>query len=80
MCYVKSPGAWLEGGKGLSVWDALSHVPGHIANGDTGDVACDHYHRYRDDVRLMEEASAFCVCGVVGWWVGCGPVGGLRDD
>lgn len=46
-------GAWLEGGKGLSIWDAFTHLPGKIKNGDTGDVACDHYHRFRDDVRLM---------------------------
>lgn len=46
-------GAWLEGGKGLSIWDAFTHLPGKIKNGDTGDVSCDHYHRFRDDVRLM---------------------------
>jgi beta-galactosidase len=46
-------GAWLEGGKGPSIWDVFSHMPGKTANGDTGDVACDHYHRFRDDVALM---------------------------
>ncbi|MFP4283076.1 MAG: GH1 family beta-glucosidase [Opitutales bacterium] len=46
-------GAWLEGGKGLSIWDAFTHTPGKILGGDTGDVACDHYHRFREDVRLM---------------------------
>lgn len=48
-------GAWLEGGKGLSIWDAFSHTPGKILNGHTGDVACDHYHRFKDDVALMAE-------------------------
>jgi len=46
-------GAWAEDGKGESIWDRFAHTPGRIQNGDTGDVACDHYHRYRDDVELM---------------------------
>lgn len=46
-------GAWLEGGKGLSIWDAYSHTPGKIQNGDTGDVTCDHYHRWKEDVAGM---------------------------
>jgi len=46
-------GAWQEGGKGLSIWDAFAHTPGKIADGSTGDVACDHYHRYREDAALM---------------------------
>jgi beta-galactosidase len=46
-------GAWLQGGKGLSIWDAFAHTPGKTANGDTGDVACDHFHRFREDVALM---------------------------
>lgn len=48
-------GAWNEDGKGLSIWDVFCHTPGKILNGDTGDVACDHYHRFRDDVKLMRE-------------------------
>ena len=48
-------GAWNEDGKGESIWDRFSHTPGKTANGDTGDVACDHYHRYRDDVALMRQ-------------------------
>jgi len=48
-------GAWDEDGKGESIWDRFSHTPGKIDNGDTGDVACDHYHRWRDDVTLMKE-------------------------
>ncbi|NLF32633.1 MAG: beta-glucosidase [Planctomycetes bacterium] len=41
-------------GKGLSVWDVFTHTPGKIWYGQTGDVACDHYHRYREDVALMQ--------------------------
>jgi len=47
-------GAWNEDGRGESVWDTLSHTPGIIQNGDTGDVAIDHYHRYQEDVAIMK--------------------------
>jgi beta-glucosidase len=40
-------------GRGPSVWDTFTHAPGNIRGGDTGDVACDSYHRYREDVALM---------------------------
>jgi beta-glucosidase len=40
-------------GRGPSVWDTFSHTPGVVHGGDTGDVACDTYHRYREDVELM---------------------------
>ena len=48
-------GAWNEDGKGESIWDHFSHRPYTILNGDTGDVACDHYHRMPQDVALMKE-------------------------
>ncbi|POX46701.1 beta-glucosidase [Streptomyces sp. Ru71] len=48
-------GAAYEDGRGPSIWDTYSHTPGLVANGDTGDVACDHYHRYREDVALLRE-------------------------
>lgn len=48
-------GAAGEDGKGESIWDRFSHTPGKIANGDTGDIACDHYHRYKQDVKAMAE-------------------------
>jgi beta-glucosidase len=48
-------GAWNEDGKGPSIWDAFVREPGRIANGETGDVACDHYHRWREDVGLIAE-------------------------
>jgi beta-glucosidase len=47
-------GAWDEDGKGESIWDRFSHTPGNVENGDTGDVACDHYHRWREDIALMQ--------------------------
>jgi beta-glucosidase len=40
-------------GRGQSVWDTFSHTPGKVRGGDTGDIACDSYHRYREDVALM---------------------------
>jgi beta-glucosidase len=46
-------GAWDEDGKGESIWDRFSHTQGKVTNGDTGDMACDHYHRYQDDIGLM---------------------------
>lgn len=46
-------GATSEGGRGPSIWDTFSHEPGRITDGSTGDVACDHYHRYRADVDLL---------------------------
>ena len=48
-------GAWLEGGKGLSIWDAFCHSPGKVFNQHTGDMACDHYHRFREDVAMMKD-------------------------
>ena len=47
-------GAAFEDGKGPSVWDRFSHEPGKVLEGHTGDVACDHYHRFKEDVRLMK--------------------------
>ncbi len=48
-------GAWDEDGKGENIWDRFSHTPGNVENGDTGDVACDHYHRWKEDIGLMKE-------------------------
>lgn len=47
-------GAAREDGRGLSTWDVFSAAPGKIAGNHTGEVACDHYHRYREDVALMK--------------------------
>ncbi|HLF60945.1 MAG TPA: GH1 family beta-glucosidase [Acidimicrobiia bacterium] len=46
-------GAVAEDGRGPSIWDTFSHTPGRTANGDNGDIAVDHYHRYVGDVALM---------------------------
>lgn len=46
-------GAVAEDGRSESVWDRFCRIPGRVTNGDTGDVACDHYRRWREDIRLM---------------------------
>ncbi|MEN9419086.1 MAG: hypothetical protein RI988_2706 [Pseudomonadota bacterium] len=48
-------GSPLADGAGPSIWHRFTHTPGRIANGDTGDLACDHYRRWREDVQLMRE-------------------------
>ncbi|XP_066277899.1 cytosolic beta-glucosidase-like [Branchiostoma lanceolatum] len=47
-------GAWNTSGKGESIWDRFSHTPGKVDRGDTGDVACDSYNKYREDVQVMK--------------------------
>ncbi|SEG12556.1 beta-glucosidase [Actinacidiphila yanglinensis] len=47
-------GAVDEDGRAPSIWDTFSHTPGKVAGGDTGDVACDHYHRWQEDLGLMK--------------------------
>jgi beta-glucosidase len=51
-------GGAAEDGRTPSIWDTFSHTRGKVFGGDTGDVAADHYHRYRDDVALMAELGA----------------------
>jgi beta-glucosidase len=60
-------GAWNEDGKGASIWDTYAHTPGRIEHGDTGDVANDHYHRYREDVALMQSMGAQSYRFSVSW-------------
>ncbi|ETK31763.1 GH1 family beta-glucosidase [Microbispora sp. ATCC PTA-5024] len=50
-------GAVREDGRGPSIWDTFSHEPGRVRDGHTGDVACDHYHRWAEDVALMAGAG-----------------------
>ncbi|MGA7957565.1 MAG: GH1 family beta-glucosidase [Xanthobacteraceae bacterium] len=51
-------GAWNEDGKGESIWDRFAHTDGKIRNGDTGDIALDHYHRFKDDVQQIKALGA----------------------
>ncbi|MDQ3889441.1 MAG: family 1 glycosylhydrolase, partial [Actinomycetota bacterium] len=60
-------GAWDADGKGRSIWDEFCRVPGAIANGDTGDVACDHYRRFREDVALMGDLGLGAYRFSVSW-------------
>jgi len=71
-------GAVAEDGRGPSVWDTFSHEPGRIADGSTGDVACDHYHRLTEDVALMADLGLTGYRFSVSWSrvqpAGSGPV------
>jgi beta-glucosidase len=71
-------GAVTEDGRGTSVWDTFSHTPGTIRDGDTGDVACDSYHRYGEDVALLAGLGAQAYRFSVAWPrvlpTGSGPV------
>ncbi|HET7617900.1 MAG TPA: GH1 family beta-glucosidase [Vicinamibacterales bacterium] len=60
-------GAWNEDGKGPSIWDTYAHTHGKIKNGDTGDVANDHYHRYKEDVKLMKDIGANAYRFSISW-------------
>src|SRR5688500_9394926 len=48
-------GSPMDDGAGPSIWHRFSHTPGRVAGGETGDRACDHYRRWRDDIRLMKD-------------------------
>ncbi|WP_026485582.1 GH1 family beta-glucosidase [Caldanaerobius polysaccharolyticus] len=48
-------GAANEDGRGESIWDRFSHIPGNVWNNQNGDVACDHYHRYKEDVQILKD-------------------------
>ena len=60
-------GAAFEDGRGPSIWDVHSRTQGRTANGDTGDVACDHYHRYGEDIALMKELGVGAYRFSVSW-------------
>jgi beta-glucosidase len=60
-------GAAREDGRGLSIWDSFCRQPGSIANGDTGDIACDHYHRFLDDIALMRDLGVGAYRFSVAW-------------
>jgi beta-glucosidase len=50
-------GAWKEDGKGESIWDRFSHTTGLVKGGDTGDTACDSYHRYKEDIAIAKKLN-----------------------
>jgi len=60
-------GAAAEGGRGPSIWDTFAHTPGCTLRGDTGDVACDHYHRWQSDVELIGEIGLGAYRFSVSW-------------
>ncbi|MFI6767362.1 GH1 family beta-glucosidase [Streptomyces sp. NPDC050355] len=60
-------GAVAEGGRGPSIWDTFSHAPGRTHNGDTGDRACDHYHRWREDIGLMRQLGVGAYRFSIAW-------------
>ncbi|MEO5704757.1 MAG: GH1 family beta-glucosidase [Candidatus Limnocylindrales bacterium] len=60
-------GAAAEDGRGSSIWDTFARVPGAIADGQNGDVACDHYHRFLDDIALMAGLGARAYRFSVSW-------------
>lgn len=60
-------GAVAEDGRGPSIWDTFAHTPGRVRGGDTGDVACDHYHRFREDVRMMADLGIRAYRFSVAW-------------
>lgn len=60
-------GAWKEDGKGESIWDTFSHQPYRILNGDTGDIACNHYHHMPQDINLMENLGLMSYRFSISW-------------
>ncbi|MEV0666391.1 GH1 family beta-glucosidase [Actinomadura luteofluorescens] len=60
-------GAVTEDGRGPSIWDSFCAEPGRVKNGDTGDVACDHYHRWPEDVALMADLGVNAYRFSVAW-------------
>jgi beta-glucosidase len=60
-------GAWNEDGKGPSIWDWFSHLPGKTARGENGDTACDHYHRWKEDLNLLRELGVGAYRFSVSW-------------
>jgi beta-glucosidase len=60
-------GAYQEDGKGESIWDRFTRWQAHVLNNDNGEVACDHYHRYKDDVALIKSLEIPCYGFTVAW-------------
>ncbi|THE13609.1 beta-glucosidase [Bacillus timonensis] len=60
-------GAAFKDGRGLSIWDTFSHTPGKVKNGDNGDIACDSYHLYHEDIELLDRLGANVYRFSVSW-------------
>ncbi|MFF2535930.1 GH1 family beta-glucosidase [Streptomyces cyaneofuscatus] len=60
-------GAVTEDGRSPSIWDTFSHTPGKVDNGDTGDIACDHYHRVPEDIGLIKQVGADAYRFSIAW-------------
>ena len=60
-------GAWQEDGRGVSIWDTFSHTPGKIANDENGDIAADHYHRWKQDLALLSDMGMQAYRFSVAW-------------
>jgi beta-glucosidase len=60
-------GAYDEDGRGLSIWDTFSRTPGKVRNGDNGDVACDSYHRYEEDIALIKQLGVSAYRFSIAW-------------
>ena len=77
-------GAWNEDGKGESIWDRFCRLPYRVLDGDTGDIACDHYHLWQQDVALMQSLNLKAYRFSISWPrvlpLGKGPVNGQGLD
>jgi beta-glucosidase len=60
-------GAVSEDGRAPSIWDVFAHTPGKIERSETGDIACDHYHRYKEDIALMRELGVQAYRFSISW-------------
>jgi len=60
-------GAFSEDGRAPSIWDVFSHTPGKIERSETGDVACDHYHRYKEEIARMRELGVQAYRFSISW-------------
>ena len=60
-------GAFDTDGRGVSIWDTFSKTPGKVVNGDTGDVACDHYNRFDEDIAIMKDLGISAYRFSIAW-------------
>ncbi|XP_070575579.1 cytosolic beta-glucosidase-like [Ptychodera flava] len=60
-------GGWNADGKGVNIWDTFSHEPGNVQNDDNGDVACDSYNKWKEDVKLLEDMKVMNYRFSISW-------------